>query len=64
MKLTRYITKYDYELFINHNITLNEVLDKSSISAGPFEQYDFYMGVSPPKLDCSYKITIEIKENK
>ncbi|GAG45019.1 unnamed protein product [marine sediment metagenome] len=59
MKLTRYITKYDYELFSNHYISLNQLLDRSN-----YDKEKYIQGMSFDIANLNYKISIEIKENK
>lgn len=70
MKLTRYITKYDYELFINHNITINELIENAHIDEGDFNSTvtTFRDGWKKSKITKfiipHHVLSIEIKENK
>ena len=59
MKIIRYITKYDYELFINHKTTLSRLIFKSK-----HEDEQLLYDPMRPFRKCEYKISIEIKENK
>ena len=59
MKLTRYITKYDYDRFINHKTTLSRLIFKSTHK----DEQLLYDPLRPSRR-CDYKISIEIKENK